>query len=207
MIKRSIVLLMIIMNSFAYGGELKEALFAGGCFWSMEKSFEGIQGVESVVSGYAGKPAAVNKKKPIEVVHITYDPAMVTYEELLKLYWKQVDPTDGEGQFVDRGYQYSPAVFYYDVKQKQAAVSSKTDLETRGVYEKPIVAPVLKAPKFYPAKEYHQNYSQKNPVKYQYSRIKSGRDKFLDETWGKDRKDVGVRELSKEADNQSKKLL
>ncbi|WP_245584907.1 peptide-methionine (S)-S-oxide reductase MsrA [Psychrilyobacter atlanticus] len=197
MIKKFILLLMIIMGNLAYGGELKEALFAGGCFWSMEKSFEGISGVESVVSGYAGKSVTVNnkKKKPIEVIHITYDPSMVTYEELLKLYWKQVDPTDGEGQFVDRGYQYSPAVFYYDKEQKQAAVNSKTDLETRGVYEKPIVAPVLIAPKFYPAKEYHQNYSKKNPIKYQYSRIKSGRDEFLDDIWGKDRKDVGVREL------------
>lgn len=188
---------MIIMGNLSYGGELKEALFAGGCFWSMEKTFEGVSGVESVVSGYAGKPVAVNKKKekPIEVIHITYDPSIVTYEELLKLYWKQIDPTDGEGQFVDRGPQYTTSVFYYDKKQKQSAVNSKKDLEKRHVYEKPIVTPVLEAPKFYPAKEYHQNYSKKNPIKYNYSRIKSGRDEFLDEVWGKDRKDVGVREL------------
>jgi peptide methionine sulfoxide reductase msrA/msrB len=197
MIKKSILLLMIIMGNLAYGGELKEALFAGGCFWSMEKSFEGISGVDSVVSGYAGEPATVNKKKekPIEVIHITYDPSVVTYEELLKLYWKQVNPTDGGGQFVDRGPQYTTSVFYYDSEQKEIAVNSKTDLEMRKVYKDSIVTPILKAPKFYPAKEYHQNYSKKNPVKYQYSRIKSGRDEFLDEIWGEDRKDVGVREL------------
>lgn len=201
MIKKNIIFLMIILSSLVYGGELKEALFAGGCFWSMEKSFEKVEGVESVVSGYAGDSTAdpnyKDKENPIEVIHITYDPSIISYENLLRLYWKQVDPTDGGGQFVNRGPQYTTSVFYYDSEQKEAAVNSKTDLDMRGVYENSIVTPILEAPEFYPAKEYHQNYSKKNPVKYNYSRIKSGRDEFLDETWGKDRKDIGVRELKK----------
>ena len=201
MIKKYTILLMIITSSLLYGGELKEAVFAGGCFWSMEKSFEKIEGVETVISGYVGDsipdPNDKNygKGEDIEVIQITYDPSIISYEKLLKVYWKQIDPTDGGGQFVDRGHEYTTAIFYSDSEQKQAAISSKMDLETRGVYKKSIVTPILEVAKFYPAKKYHQDYSKRNPLKYKYSRNKSGRDKFLDEIWGKDRKDIGVREL------------
>lgn len=171
-----------------------KALFAGGCFWCMEKPFEQLEGVLEVTSGYAGGTTEnptyedYSAGGHIEVVEIIYDPAKVSYKELLDTYWRQVDPTDPGGQFVDRGHAYSTAVFYYDEEQKQLAEESKAALEKRGIFDKPVVTPILPAVKFYPAEEYHQDYYKKNPIRYRFYRTGSGRDTFLDNIWGEEGK-------------------
>lgn len=166
-----------------------KALFAGGCFWCMEKPFERLEGVLSVVSGYAGgtdaNPTYKNYARSghIEVVQITYDPDKIEYEQLLDTFWRQIDPTDDKGQFVDRGYEYTSAIFYYNDSQKHAAEESKANLENSGVFTRPIVTPIREAAKFWPAEEYHQDYYKKNPLRYKFYRSRSGRDNFLDSHW------------------------
>nr|WP_153306066.1 peptide-methionine (R)-S-oxide reductase MsrB [Desulfatiglans anilini] len=171
---------------------LKRATFAGGCFWCMEKPFEELPGVASVMPGYAGGTTedptyeTYAEGGHLEVIEVLYDPAVVSYETLLEVFWRQVDPTDARGQFVDRGPHYATAVFYHDEDQKRAAEASKAELERSGVFRRPIVTPILPAGKFYPAEEYHQGYHRKNPVHYRYYRQGSGRDAFLEEVWGGD---------------------
>jgi len=184
-------------------GSTETAVFAGGCFWCMEKPFEELKGVVSVTSGYT----AGTTQNPtyedyaaaghIEVVQIVFDPAQVSYDRLLDVYWHQVDPTDPNGQFVDRGHAYTTAIFYTTAEQQRLAERSKADLDARGVYAKPIVTPIRPAEPFYAAEEYHQDYYKKNPIRYHYYRSNSGRDDFLDEVWGKARKEWGVRELKR----------
>lgn len=167
----------------------EKATFAGGCFWCMEKPFEKLAGVSSVTSGYAGgtnaDPTYGNyaANGHIEVVEILYDPSVVSYEKLLNVYWRQVDPTDPGGQFVDRGHAYTTAIFYHSPEQKRLAEESKAELAASGVFDKPLVTPILPAPEFYPAEEYHQDYYKKNPVRYYFYRSRSGRDQFLDKVW------------------------
>jgi peptide methionine sulfoxide reductase msrA/msrB len=171
----------------------QKALFAGGCFWCMEKPFEQLDGVVSVTSGYAGgttsNPTYRNYEAGghIEVVKIVYDPGKVTYEELLDVFWRQIDPTDPGGQFVDRGHAYTSAIMYFDEAQRRAAEQSKTRLAASGIFDKPIVTPVIPAATFYPAEEYHQDYYKKSSLKYRFYRSRSGRDDFLDQVWGKER--------------------
>jgi len=166
-----------------------KALFAGGCFWCMEKPFETMHGVLSVTSGYAGgstpNPTYQNYGAGghTEVVQILYDPRKVSYGRLLDTFWHQINPTDDGGQFVDRGHEYISAIYVYDEEQRQAAEASKKLLAASGVLKKPIVTAILEAPTFWPAEEYHQDYYQKNPLKYFYYRSQSGRDDFLDKTW------------------------
>lgn len=173
-------------------GELAKAMFAGGCFWCMEKPFESLDGVVSVVSGYAGGTT----KNPtyenyiggghIEVVEITYDPKKISYQKLLDVYWHQVDPTDAGGQFVDRGYSYSTAIFYNSDEQRRLAEASKADLAAGSVFKGPLVTPIVAYSTFYPAEEYHQDYYKKNPVRYTFYRSRSGRDTFLESVdWNK----------------------
>lgn len=172
-----------------------KAIFASGCFWCMEPPLEKVPGVISVVSGYTGG----TKKNPTyeevssgetghtEAVEVTYDPAKVTYEQLLDAYWKTGDPTDNLGSFVDRGTQYRPGIFYLDDKQKAAAEASKAALQkSKRFGDKAIVVEITKAGPFYPAEEYHQDYYKKNPVRYKYYRFRSGRDQFIEKYWGKD---------------------
>ena len=181
--------------------KMVKTIFAGGCFWCMEKPFEQLDGVVSVISGYTGggstSPNYENYSAGghIEAVEIVYDPAVISYDRLLDVYWRQVDPTDQGGQFVDRGHEYTPAIFYTNDEQKKLAINSKANLDKRGVYDKPIVTPILAAQPFYPAEAYHQDYYKKNPIRYKYYRYGSSRDKFLDAIWGKKRKEWGVREL------------
>lgn len=170
----------------------QKALFAGGCFWCMEKPFETIDGVISVISGYAGGTTTNPTYKTyergghIEVVEINYDPSRVSYQRLLDVYWRQVNPTDPGGQFVDRGHAYSTAIFYYDDVQKLAAEKSKNMLDASGIFDKPVITPILSAPPFYPAESYHQDYYKKNPVRYGFYRRGSGRDTFLKSIWDKE---------------------
>lgn len=195
---------MILVGNLIYGAQFKEAIFAGGCFWCLEEPFEKLEGVKSVVSGYIGgkstNPSYENYGKDghIEAIKVVFDSEKINYEKLLNVFWKQIDPTDAGGQFVDRGHEYSSAIFYVDQEQKTMAEKSKKELNKRGVYEVEIVTPIIKATPFYNAEEYHQDYYKKNKLRYKYYRGRSGRDEFLDKIWGVKRGDKGVRELKSE---------
>lgn len=172
-------------------GNLKKATFAGGCFWCMEKPFEELAGVRSVVSGYTGGTTAnpnygnYGAGGHLEVVEITYDPAVISYEKLLDVYWRQIDPTDGGGQFVDRGHAYTTAIFYHDEEQHRLAEASRLALEQQKVFDRPLVTAIMPAQTFYAAEEYHQDYYKRNPLRYQYYRHNSGRDRFLERVWAR----------------------
>jgi peptide methionine sulfoxide reductase msrA/msrB len=158
----------------------------------MEKPFEELDGVISVTSGYTGgrteDPTYQDYAEGghLEAVEVVYDPAEISYQELLEVFWKQIDPTDPAGQFADRGRSYSTAIFYLDDEQKRLAERSKADLEEEHIFDKPIVTPIIPAGRFYRAEEHHQDYYKKNPVRYRYYRSRSGRDEFLDSVWGKE---------------------
>jgi peptide methionine sulfoxide reductase msrA/msrB len=171
---------------------LKIATFAGGCFWCTESDLEKISGVVKVISGYTGG----KKENPtyeevsggatghVEAIQVYYDPEKVSYEKLLQVFWRHIDPTDSGGQFLDRGPQYASAIFYHDEEQKQAAEKSKKELGESGKFAKPVVTPILKFTRFYDAEEYHQDYYKKNPLRYAYYRQGSRRDQFLEKVWG-----------------------
>lgn len=165
------------------------ALFAGGCFWCMESPFEKLDGVLAVESGYAGgttvNPTYENYAAGghIEVVRVVYDPKRVSYQQLLDTFWRQIDPTDAGGQFVDRGYGYISAIFFLNDEQRLLAEQSKKALAESGMFKKPLVTPIVPAATFYPAEEYHQDFYKKNPLRYTYYRNGSGRDDFLQKTW------------------------
>ncbi len=167
-----------------------QALFAGGCFWSMESAFDKTYGVTKAIAGYAGgetkNPSYDNYAETghVEVVLVSYDPSRLSYEDLLDVYWHHTDPTDSGGAFVDRGPQYRPIVYYADEAQKAAAEKSKADLSRSGAFKKPIVAEIAKAPAFYAAEDYHQQYWIKNPSDYEYYRSHSGRSEFFAKVWG-----------------------
>jgi len=171
----------------------EKATFAGGCFWCMEAPFEKLKGVTEVVSGYMGGSGAdptyddYAAKGHVEAVQITYDPSQVSYAQLLEAFWRQIDPTDAGGQFVDRGRQYRSAVFYHDDEQKRLAEKSKESLEKSRRFDSPIVTELLPASTFYKAEDYHQDYYRKSSIKYKYYRYRSGRDQYLDKVWGKQR--------------------
>ena len=171
---------------------LARATFAGGCFWCMEASLEKVPGVVSVVSGYAGGRVKNPSYEQVsggttghaESVQVAYDPARLTYEQLLEAFWHNVDPTDPGGQFCDRGHQYRTAIFYEGETQKRAAEESKRALETSGRLKKPVVTEVVSLEAFYPAEDYHQDFYKKNPLRYMTYRAACGRDRRLAELWG-----------------------
>lgn len=189
---------MLLLSLFAQA-EMEEpaaasAYFAGGCFWCMEPPFEKLDGVSAVVSGYAGgsetdptyKQVASGQTGHTETVRIDYNPASISYKELLDVYWKQINPTDNQGQFVDRGKQYRPAIFYQTDEEKRIAEQSKKDLQNSGLYDDPIVVEISPFTSFYPAEEYHQDYYKKNPIRYKFYRHNSGRDQFLRQVYEED---------------------
>ena len=165
------------------------ATFAGGCFWCAESDFEKVPGVLKVVSGYSGGAGenptydSYAKKGHIEAIQILYDPSKATYAQLLDVLWRHIDPTDGGGQFVDRGASYRSAIFYHDEEQRRIAENSKKGLENSGRFAKPITTEIIKFTKFYEAEEYHQDYYRKNPLRYGSYRQGSGRDQFLEKVW------------------------
>ncbi len=169
------------------------ATFAGGCFWCTQADFEKLPGIVKVVAGYTGgqkqNPAyeevSSGTTGHVEAVQVYYDPSKVTYTELLDYFWRHVDPTDPGGQFVDRGSQYRSVIFYHNEEQKRLAEKSKEALNKSGNFDKPIVTEIIKFTNFYPAEDYHQDYYQKNPLRYKYYRHASGRDQFLEKAWGK----------------------
>ncbi|MGE4559614.1 MAG: peptide-methionine (S)-S-oxide reductase MsrA, partial [Desulfobulbus sp.] len=167
----------------------EQALFAGGCFWCMEKPFEQLNGVISVASGYSGGSTVnptyedYSRGGHVEVIRIVYDPEVISFTTLLDTYWRQIDPTDAGGQFVDRGHAYTTAIYYTNEEQRREAEASKKALAGSGVFDRPIVTPILPASVFYPAEEYHQHYYRNNPNRYHGYRSHSGRDDFLQRTW------------------------
>jgi peptide methionine sulfoxide reductase msrA/msrB len=190
--------------------KLEKATLAGGCFWCMEHPFEKLEGVLEVISGYTGghkdnptyEEVSSGMTGHLEAIEITYDPSRISYSEILDIFWKQIDPTDSGGQFVDRGQQYRSAIFYHSEEQKALAEKSKSELNKSGRYKSPIITEIIKASKFYKAEDYHQDYAKKNPIRYKYYRYNSGRDQYLKKVWGKKMKNEG----SKNEDKSYKKL-
>lgn len=172
------------------------ATFAGGCFWCMEPPYEKLDGVQSAISGYMGgtkadadyKKVSSGKTDHLEVVQITYDPKVVSYEKLVEVFWRNVDPTQENGQFNDIGDQYKTAIFYHNDEQKRIASESKKKLNDQKKFKKPIVTTIREAIEFYPAEDYHQDYYKKNTLRYKYYRYLSGRDDFIEKHWGKTKK-------------------
>jgi peptide methionine sulfoxide reductase msrA/msrB len=171
--------------------KLELATFAGGCFWCMVTPFDQIPGIISVTSGYIGG----HKQNPTyeevcsettghaEAVQIEFDPDIISYHKLVTMFWQQIDPTDHEGQFFDKGHSYRTAIFYHSQQQKNIAEASKTELQESGRFSKPIVTEIVPASPFYPAEDYHQDYYKKNSVRYKMYRKGSGRDTFIEKHW------------------------
>jgi peptide-methionine (S)-S-oxide reductase len=182
----------IAANAFAQTPATAKATFAGGCFWCMEAPFDKTDGVISTTSGYIGG----TKKNPTyqevsagstghtEAVQVVYDPKKVTYDKLLHIFWRNIDPTAKNQQFCDVGTQYRSGVFYHDDAQKAAAEKSKAELAKNKPFKAEIVTEITAAAEFYPAEEYHQDYYIKNPVRYNFYRSGCGRDAKLKELWG-----------------------
>ncbi|MGF1550127.1 MAG: peptide-methionine (S)-S-oxide reductase MsrA [Sphingomonadaceae bacterium] len=176
----------------APSGETATAIFAGGCFWCTEKDFEELPGVISAVSGYTGgnvenptyEQVSAETTGHYEAVRVTYDPARVSYAQLVDYYFRTVDPTDASGQFCDRGDSYRTAIFFADEEQRRLAEAERAEIEESGVLPGPVVTPVLPASKFYEAEEYHQDYYRKNAIKYRFYRTRCGRDSRLAALWG-----------------------
>ena len=170
----------------------EKATFAAGCFWCMESPFEKLDGVSSVISGYISghvenptyEQVSSGTTGHTEAVQVTYDPETISYQGLLDVFWRQFDPTDGGGSFHDRGSQYRSGIFYHNDEQKKLAEASKQALDASGKFDQPISTEITEATTFYPAEDYHQDYYKKNPIRYNYYRSGSGRDKYIENTWG-----------------------
>ncbi|RYZ79487.1 MAG: peptide-methionine (S)-S-oxide reductase [Proteobacteria bacterium] len=169
------------------------AIFAGGCFWCLESAYEGLKGVKAVISGYTGGKTKDPTYKEVgrgntghtEAIKLVFDPSQVTYERLLELYWQESDPTDDGGQFVDRGSQYRPEIFYTTPEQKVTAEASKAALQKSGRFKKPLITPITSAGPFYEAEIHHQDYYKKNPDAYKNYKDNSGRKEYLKDNWKK----------------------
>jgi len=172
----------------------RTAVFAGGCFWCTESDFEKVPGVTEAISGYTGgkevnptyEQVSSHATGHVESVKVIYDPAKVSYGQLVEWFWRHVDPTDSGGQFVDRGPQYRSVIFYANDEQQRIAEASKQKLAASGHFDKPIVTEIRPLGPFYPAEDYHQNYYSSNPLRYHWYRSGSGRDRFIEDSWGKD---------------------
>ena len=192
----------LLSTTYASGAEtrsgvsenkLEKATFAGGCFWCMEPPFDKLDGVISTTSGYCGgkeknptyKQVSAGETGHAEAVEIVYDPSRISYAELLDVFWRNVDPTQKDGQFADTGAQYRTAIFYHNEEQRRLAETSKKELGNSGRFSKEIVTEIVAATPFYRAEEYHQDYYKKNPLRYKFYRYGSGRDDYLVRKWGK----------------------
>ena len=168
------------------------ATFAGGCFWCMEPPYDKLPGVKATISGYMGgktqnptyQAVTTGTTGHAEVVQVVYDPKQVTYEKLLEVFWVNIDPTVKDRQFCDAGSQYRTGIFYHDDTQRKAAEASRAQVEKTKPFKEPIVTPIEMASTFYPAEDYHQDYYQKNPVRYNGYRAGCGRDARLRQLWG-----------------------
>lgn len=173
---------------------LATATFAGGCFWCMEAPFDVLPGVVSTISGYTGgfkknpsyEEVSAGTTGHAEAVQITYDSTKISYAQLLQVFWRNIDPLASNRQFCDSGSQYRSAIFYHNAEQQRLALASKQQLEESGRFKQPIVTEIVAAAEFYPAEEYHQDFYKKNPLRYKAYRAGCGRDRRLQELWGKD---------------------
>lgn len=189
-----VALALAPLAAFAQQGPTAEkravAIFAGGCFWCMEPPYDKLPGVLSTTSGYIGGKTVNPTYRQVvggdtghaEAVQVVYDPTKITYEKLLEVFWRNVDPLDAGGQFCDRGDSYRTGIFVHDDAQLRLAQESKKQVEAK--LKKPVVTEIVLAPKFYPAEDYHQDYYVKNPVRYKFYRQNCGRDDRLREVWG-----------------------
>ena len=176
---------------------IETATFAGGCFWCVESSFEGLDGVLDVISGYIGGEEKNSTYELVssgltdhfEAIQITFNPDIISYKALLKIFFQQIDPTDGQGSFVDRGKQYRSAIFFHTEAQKREAQKLIDHIDVSKVFDIPVATQVITATPFYTAETYHQDYHRKNPIRYKFYRAGSGRDKFIQKFWknGNDR--------------------
>jgi len=196
MIRQLLVVLGLSAASLAHGQALSTATFAAGCFWCVEEAFEKVPGVVSAVSGYLdGKTRNPTYEQVssgmtghTEAVEVKFDPAKVSYEKLLDVFWLNHDPTTIDRQFCDGGTQYRPGIYWHDEAQRKQAEASRAKYEKLKEFKQPIVTPIVKASQFWPAEEYHQDYYKKNPVRYKFYANGCGRYARLDELWGKLRK-------------------
>ncbi|WP_417681543.1 peptide-methionine (R)-S-oxide reductase MsrB [Pseudidiomarina aquimaris] len=199
MTKRGLNIMWLAGSGFALlaalpvnAAEERVATFAGGCFWCVEKAFEEVPGVREAVSGYAGgeeeNPTYEQVSRGLtghtEAVQVFYDPAVVSYTGLIQAFWRMMDPTDLDGQFVDRGKQYRPVIFYHNEQQQRIAQRERLQLEAMRLYDEPVVIPIEPFTTFYEAETYHQDYYKKNPVRYWVYTNNSGRFQFTEEAWG-----------------------
>ncbi len=188
-----------MLSALAYGlekgsaGETETAIFAGGCFWCMEGPFDKLEGVLSTTSGYIGgskerptyKQVSSGRSGHTEAVEVVFDPTVVQFEALLSVFWRNIDPFDGQGQFCDKGSQYRPGIFYIGAVQRLAAESSLAALkQSVGTKHGAFATEITEASPFYAAEDYHQDYYIKNPVRYNYYRYRCGRDQRLEALWG-----------------------
>jgi peptide-methionine (S)-S-oxide reductase len=177
----------------AEGSQNAKATFAGGCFWCMEEVYEKVEGVVSVISGYTGGHLANPTYEQVsaggtghaESVEVIYDPHKVTYQHLLEVFWRNIDPTTPNAQFCDQGSQYRSAIFYHDETQKRFIDESKQAVESSKTFPQPIVTEIIPASIFYAAEDYHQDFYQKNPVRYKFYKWNCGRSQRLEQLWGK----------------------
>ncbi|MCW9057943.1 MAG: peptide-methionine (S)-S-oxide reductase MsrA [Gammaproteobacteria bacterium] len=196
MTRTALVLLLILIwpGSLVAQQESAAAIFAGGCFWCVEADFDKVTGVLDTQSGYIGgeRPdptydeVSAGGTGHAEAVRITYDPAQVSYQKLLDVFWRSIDPTTPDRQFCDRGSQYRSAIFYLNEEQRRLAEASRAALDADKPFPDPIVTEINPAGEFYPAEEYHQDYYRKNPLRYRYYRFSCGRDQRLEELWGEE---------------------
>ena len=169
----------------------EKATFAGGCFWCMVKPFDTLPGIESVISGYTGghvenptyEQVCTGTTGHTEAVQITFDPEVFPYKDLVEVYWQQTDPTDPNGQFVDQGNSYRPAIFYHSDEQKEIAEASKAALDASGRFTKSVITPIEPAQPFYAAEEYHQDFYKKSNAHYSRYRQASVRDRYINSHW------------------------
>ena len=184
-----------IVNTKLSSENKEVAILAGGCFWCMEHPFEDLPGVFQALSGYTGgkkknptyKEVARGKTRHVEAVEIHFDPQKISYEDILEIFWRNINPTDNGGQFVDRGAQYRTGIFYKSEEQKKIAEKSKNKLIQSERFKKPIITPIIKASTFYQAEEYHQDFFKKSYIRYKVYRAGSGRDEYINRLWGDDK--------------------
>ncbi len=180
-------IILVLLVTISLHGQEKIAVFGGGCFWCIEAAFQPLKGVLSAESGYMGADVSSANYEDVskgtsghfEVVQIKYDSTVISYEELLRVFWKNIDPTDSGGQFADRGAQYKTVIFYYDESQRRIAQASKERLDTSKIFSEDIVTQIKPASEFYPAEEYHQDYFKKNSLHYQMYKRGSGREAYI----------------------------
>ncbi len=189
----AMVLVVGVLTFETLANSHKPATFAGGHFWCMEAPFEKMEGVKEVLSGYTGgteknpnyEQVSSGATSHLEAVQVRFDPEEISYQELLDVFWRQIDPTDGGGQFAKRGRQYRTAIFFHNDTQKRMAHKSLEQLTLAGVFDGPTVTEIRAARKFYRAESYHQDFYKKNPSKYKSYRAKSGRDEYLKRIWSR----------------------